>query len=566
MVKMYAERGNHTEREKTCPMPDILLIQPPIRDFYLTEKRTIPYGLSCIAAELVRQGFSVEVLDALATSNRKTIDLPGEMAYLKGFYGVHDVSPFALFHHYRHFGYSFQFLGERAGRSGAFLVGVSSLFTPYSGEALQTAEAVRKHLPRCKIVLGGHHPTAMPESVMECGAVDYVIRGEGEAAMPALAKALREGSDVSNVPGIVFRKPGGGLHISPPAVLKGLDRYAPGGCFHNRDYYMRAGRLSVAVVAGRGCPLHCTYCSVGASAHAGYRQRSVQSVLAEIDDAVASASSHKVGFIDFEDENISLDRQWFLNLLEGLARRYAGSDSGPEVRAMNGLLPATLDRKIIHAMKRAGFKVLNLSLGSTLPEQLRCFRRPNVNAAFDDALRHAEKYGMQAVGYVIAGAPGQTPLGSVSDLLFLARRRVLAGVSIYYPSPGSEDFLRCGERAILPQSLSLMRSSAIPISDTTTRVESVTLLRLGRILNFMKSLIDSGAGLPDPEPEPARTERPDPLRRVETGRILLGWFLHDAIIRGITPEGETFRHDCSPDLCKAFVEGLKGLTVRGVVS
>ena len=38
-------------------MVDVLLIQPPIHDFYLTAKRTIPYGLACIAAGLIETGF-----------------------------------------------------------------------------------------------------------------------------------------------------------------------------------------------------------------------------------------------------------------------------------------------------------------------------------------------------------------------------------------------------------------------------------------------------------------------------------------------------------------------------
>ena len=46
-------------------MPDILLIQPPIRDFYLTAKRTIPYGLACIAPQLIKSGFSVKILDGI---------------------------------------------------------------------------------------------------------------------------------------------------------------------------------------------------------------------------------------------------------------------------------------------------------------------------------------------------------------------------------------------------------------------------------------------------------------------------------------------------------------------
>jgi hypothetical protein len=62
-------------------MVDILLIQPPIRDFYLTAKRTIPYGLAGIAAGLIEAGFSVKILDALATPKSRVVDLPQEMAY-----------------------------------------------------------------------------------------------------------------------------------------------------------------------------------------------------------------------------------------------------------------------------------------------------------------------------------------------------------------------------------------------------------------------------------------------------------------------------------------------------
>ena len=47
-------------------MPDVVLIAPPIREFYLTKKRTIPYGLACIAKQLEQAGFSCTIIDALA--------------------------------------------------------------------------------------------------------------------------------------------------------------------------------------------------------------------------------------------------------------------------------------------------------------------------------------------------------------------------------------------------------------------------------------------------------------------------------------------------------------------
>ena len=155
-------------------MPEILLIQPPIRDFYLTAKRTIPYGIACIASVLLKKGFSVQIFDALATSRSRIINMPAKMDYLADYYGKPDTSPFSLFHHFKHFGYSFEHIGKIAKDSDAFLVGISALFTPYIEEALKTAETIRRFHRKCKIVLGGHHPTVLPAHVIESHAVDFI--------------------------------------------------------------------------------------------------------------------------------------------------------------------------------------------------------------------------------------------------------------------------------------------------------------------------------------------------------------------------------------------------------
>lgn len=493
------------EPVKPLPSPvDILLIQPPIRDFYLTAKRTLPYGLACIAAALEAEGFSVAILDALATSKSRVIDWPAEMAHLKPYFGKLDVSPFALFHHFRHYGLDFDVIGRLAAESGAFLVGISSLFTAYSGEALATAEAVKRHHPEAVVVVGGHHATELPEAVLSSRAVDYAVRGEGEVALPALACALRSRTRLDDVPGLVRRvsprpkagdakqsmepKAGGeteeALDIPPPAVMKTLDE-APRPAVHllDLDFYGRKKRAAVVVTASRGCPLRCSYCSTGARSAVRYRRRSVASVLDEIE---AYACEREIGFIDFEDENISLDRRWFLEFLAVFVSRFGGR--GIELRAMNGLFPPSLDEEVIGAMHGAGFRTLNLSLGSASEEQQRRFGRPDVREAFLAAARAAEACGMASVGYIIAGAPGQDPEESVDDLLFLADTPAIAGVSVFYPAPGSADYALCSEKGLLPATPSLYRGSALPLSDITTRDDAATLLRLGRLLNFLKSI------------------------------------------------------------------------------
>ena len=539
-------------------MVDVLLIQPPIRDFYLTAKRTIPYGLATIAAALREAGYSVAVLDALATRRSRVITPPAEMAYLHEYFGTADRSPFSLFHGYKHFGLGFEVIGRNIRESAAWMVGISSLFSPYADMAAKTAETARAALPGGIVVLGGHHPTALPEAAMQTPQVDYVLRGEGEACLPALVKALKEGRPVSEVPGIVYRGSGGALQIRAPAEIDDLDRFPlPDLTLVNHRFYRRGRRGTAVVVASRGCPMTCSYCCMGAGSYATYRRRSVTSVLDEIENAVVRFGA---GFVDFEDENISLERPWFLDLLGGIQARFGRG--ALELRAMNGLFPPSLDLEAVGAMQRAGFRALNLSLGTTCVLQLRRFRRPDVRRAFDRALELARACTLEAVGYVIVGAPFQKPLDSLTDLLYLAGRRVLAGVSVFYPAPGSLEFNRCLQENLLPPSPLLWRSSGLPLSHATTREETVTLLRLARILNFMKSLIDRGFPLPEPMPltEPNLAGVGD---RTELGIILLSGFLHDGRIRGVDPEGRVFEHRVSLDLARAFVRRLKRIPIRG---
>jgi radical SAM superfamily enzyme YgiQ (UPF0313 family) len=375
--------------------------------------------------------------------------------------------------------------------------------------------------------------------------------------MPLLAKALSEGGRYDSIPGLVFRREDGSTHINSPAQMQQPDNYPlPADHLINHRFYSRKKRAAMVIVAGRGCPMKCTYCSVGALSYLNYRKRSVESVIGEIEQSVGQ---YRTGFIDFEDENLSLDRRWFLRLLREIKDRFGSS--GLELRAMNGLYPPSLDREVVRAMKDAGFRALNLSLGSTSKEQLLRFNRSDVLRSFDRTLAYAEEYGLNAVGYVICSAPFQQAEDSISDLLYMAQRRVLAAVSIFYPAPGSRDFNLCKNLNILPEHLSCMRSSALPLSHTTTREEAVTVLRLARILNFIKSLLDRG--IPIPEACAAEIRIEDPDDRIEAGKQLLAGFLDDGRIRGITPEGKIFEHRISADLTASFLYGLASIKIRG---
>jgi hypothetical protein len=125
------------------------------------------------------------------------------------------------------------------------------------------------------------------------------------------------------------------------------------------------------------------------------------------------------------------------------------------------------------------------------------------------------------------------------------------------------DYDLSGRLGILPEHLSLMRSSALPLSHTTSRIESVTLMRLGRLLNFMKSLTDQGI---DFETEAAGdlNKNLSLENRQETGIRFLQMFLTDGKIRGITPDGRIYEHEVSLDLTRRFRDVLRSIKIKGV--
>lgn len=538
-------------------MPDILLIQPPIRDYYLTAKRTMPYGLASVAGALRRAGFSVDIFDGLATSKSRVIAQPEGSDFAAPYYGRPDHSPFALFHHFRHYGYSVSHIARKAKESGAWLIGISSLFSAYADVAVEIAAAVKDICPGVSIVLGGHHPSALPEEVMQHPAVDYVLRGDGEVGLPELAKAIQTGGSVHRIPGLVGRGPDERLIINPPAIVDNLDTLPlPAFDLIHWRFYQRAGKGGLALCAGRGCPLRCTYCAVNAASYHGYRCRSVDAVMAEIKAADRMAP---LGFIDFEDEHLTADRQWFLELLAAL-RDYFGPRA-IELRAMNGLYAATLDRDMVSAMAQTGFKALNMALITTDGAQLKRFGRPDVTPDMDRVLTLAQEFGLGCVVYIIVAGPGQDPMASVRDLLYLAQRRVLAGVSVFYPAPGSADYRWCATHQLLPKQLGLMRATLLPLEHVTSRLQSITLLRLGRILNFMKSLLDEDCQLPEPALSPSVVDAGQD--RKSLGRVLLSGFLYDGVMRGLDTDGTVYAHLTDETLSRAFIESLTHLQFKG---
>ena len=462
----------------------VVLLQPPVQDFYDTEVRLQPLGLCALkaAVQLHLPGVEVRVRDYRQGWGRRTVKLPAELADLRAYYPVPDRSPFSTFHNYYHFGAGFEALAEEVAREQPDLVGISSLFSAYHQEVLRCTEAIKARID-VPVVVGGAHASAAPETLLAHPAIDFVIRGEGERPLVELLRALGNGGELADVPNLVYRC--GKNHVlNPLAENYPLAELPPPDFSDLPVARYRFGRRPLAsLIASRGCPHRCRFCSMHGAFGNGYHRRPVESILAEI--RLRHAQGYRA--LDFEDDNLTLARSEMEALCRGIIGEYPEGELA--LQAMNGVSYLSLDPELLGLMKRAGFSHLNLSLVSLDETICRAMGRPHSVDTYLRIVHEAFRLGFRLVTYQILGLPGESLGSMIETLAFSARLPVLLGASPFYLPPGAP--LAEGTGEMDRERLVRCRLTALGLE---ARDEIYTLFVATRILNFLKGLpLDAGA-------------------------------------------------------------------------
>lgn len=466
----------------------VLLIQPPVRDFYQTSIRTQPIGLAYLAASLKPHGYEAGILDC-QTSEKRSIPIPPELSYLKDFYPFNDRSPFKLYTGYYHFGMAWDEIRERIKGSKAQVFGISSSFTPYYQEALEVARIIKEWDRKKIVVMGGCHVSCDPESVLKSPWVDYVVLGEGEIRFPYLLKQIEngKGGGSGEVDGIGLKE-NGEIKINPLSTfIEDLEGFPfPARELLDLNRYRIGRKRSTMIITSRGCPHGCAYCSTHQVMGGSFRFRSPESIVQEM---VACRNKYHIRNFDIEDDNFTFDQERAKRLMRLIVETFG--EGGLELSAMNGVSFHSLDEELLALMRKAGFKTINLSFVSADPSFKERMGRPGTTSHFGNILKDAERVGLNVVAYAILGIPGQSIGEMVDTLISLMGTKVLIGPSVYYPTPGTPLFEQCRAKDLLPSHPSQWRSSALPIeTEDFDRLDLVTLFRLARVINFVKSKVD----------------------------------------------------------------------------
>ncbi len=263
------------------------------------------------------------------------------------------------------------------------------------GHAYALLEDVKKRFPSIASVVGGPHVSALRSEVLnQSQGIDYAIEGEGEKALYGLCS----GDPLDDVPGLSFRSDGKAVQGRPRVYSPNLDEFP----FPRYEQYHPERYAEIEIVTSRGCPYPCIFCSVPTIMGNRVRYRSVESVVEEI-----AYFAHRYGrrIFQFGDDNLLADKDRIYRLVDVLASRNL---KGLTLRCGQGIRADFLDKDILAAMKRAGFRHIGIGVESGSDRVLKVIRKGESLEKIDRAIALACEMGFDVSLLFIVGTPGET--------------------------------------------------------------------------------------------------------------------------------------------------------------
>ena len=228
-----------------------------------------------------------------------------------------------------------------------------------------------------KVAIGGIHATVMPDEAAR--HADAVCVGEGENVWPAIledfkAGALKPRYDAKDYPPVTSM-------VSPRADILKHDHYSV-----------------FPVMATKGCPYDCDFCSIKYSSGHIMRMKPVEQVTAEI----AALEKYNKGPIKksymFFDDNLYVNREYTKKLftaLKGSGVLWSGQ----------GTLNAALDEETLKLMAEGGCRFFYIGFESVSDASLKEANKAKTNKVdlYGAAINNLNRYGIIPAGYFIFG-------------------------------------------------------------------------------------------------------------------------------------------------------------------
>jgi anaerobic magnesium-protoporphyrin IX monomethyl ester cyclase len=371
----------------------ILLIKPSLRE---KMGMGIPLGLMYLSSMLRKNGFETKILD----------------------YTVDNIN-----------------LNKEISEQKPFIVGITATYSQQVENTLRLAKSIRKNV---LLVTGGNVATIMPERFLD--VFDVVVRGEGEYAFLELAQR----KPLKDISGISYKFNGRIIHNNDRTPIEPLDKlpFPDYEIINIEKYFNPSTRIDyfndipskkVSVITSRGCPFSCSFCSVHLQMGRKWRSHSVEYVLKHL----RLLKDMDIKHINFEDDNLTLDKKRFESILGGMKNMNLTWDTP------NGIRADTIDSKLLDKMKQTGLTRLTIGIESGSQRVLDEVIHKKLdlkNVVHVAKLCKQKRINLSA--FYIIGMPGETKEEIKITLNFAMRMfkeyNVIPKLSLFASLPGTE--------------------------------------------------------------------------------------------------------------------------------
>jgi radical SAM superfamily enzyme YgiQ (UPF0313 family) len=329
------------------------------------------------------------------------------------------------------------------------LIGVSCMFSSEWYLHVRVLEALRAGFPSAVIVAGGEHISAEPEACLRaCPALDVCVVGEGEETLLALVDAIEAATPIDRIEGTVVRTRAGEVRNNGKRTrIRAIDDIPwpdwngiPVESYLDRRCAMdEQVKRTLPMLASRGCPYKCTFCSNPNMWGVNWFARSPEDI---VDEIAHYKRTYGIEHVEFYDLTTVLDRKWVVRFTRALIDRRLGvSWAMPP-----GTRSEALDTEILGLMARSGCSSVTYAPESGSEETLESIKKKVNLDRMVSSIRRAVKTGLHVKTNIIFGLPDQTMRDGLKTLRF-AVRLAFAGVHDvlvfpFNPYPGSELYER----------------------------------------------------------------------------------------------------------------------------
>lgn len=315
------------------------------------------------------------------------------------------------------------------------VVGITALTGTYKS-AENIAKIVKDLNSNITVLVGGVHPTLLPDETIKNECFDYVVRGEGEQTFLELVNGKKK-EDIS---GLTYRDNKGNIVHNPSReFIEDLDELP----FPARELYLNEveGMDYGYIMTARGCPFECTYCASKKIWNRKTRFRSEKNVIDEIKHVYTTFGVRSFYFID---DTFTLNQSRAKRICQMII------DNGLDIDWICDTRVDTLDGDLLQLMKKAGCTRVKIGVESGSERILKKIKKRITKDQIRRAVSLIKEAGIDFTIYLMIGFPTETDSEALETIEFARELDPkYYSLSILAPYPGTEvydDVIRSGVR------------------------------------------------------------------------------------------------------------------------